>query len=144
LGEWPALLGTELFAKLQAGMKPTILIIDDDPEIRKLYQARFKAAGFSVHLASNGDAGVKLALAEKPAVILLDLMMPVKGGLGALDILKTMPETRAIPIGIITAYPVDEYRVKSDRSGAALFLSKAETPPGEVVQKVTNLLNNRD
>ncbi|MBI4175272.1 response regulator [Candidatus Berkelbacteria bacterium] len=121
-------------------MKPTILIIDDDPEIRKLYQARFKAAHFVVHLASNGDDGVKTALSEKPAVILLDLMMPVKGGLGALDILKTMPETRNIPIVIVTAYPVDEYRAKSDRSGAALFLSKAETPPGEVVAKIQKIL----
>lgn len=120
--------------------KPTVLIIDDNPTIQDLYKARFRDAGFEVVSATNGKDGVEQALSLRPAAILLDLMMPVKGGLGALDILKTMPETRTIPVIVLTAYPVDEYRDKSERAGAAHFLSKADTMPGEVVEKVQALL----
>lgn len=120
--------------------KPTILVIDDNPTIRQLYQQRFREAGFRVLLASNGDEGLTLAISGQPAAILLDIMMPVKGGLGTLEVLKTMPETRAIPVIMLTAYPADEYRDKSGRSGAAAFLSKAEITPGDIVKKVQELL----
>ncbi len=122
--------------------KQTILVIDDNPTIRELYQQRFREAGFNVLLATNGDDGLEMALTKKPQAILLDIMMPVKGGLGTLQVLKTMPETQAIPVIILTAYPADEYRLKSSRTGAAAFISKAETTPGEIVTKVQELLGS--
>lgn len=120
-----------------------VLIIDDDPTLQEMYSGRFKKSHFEVLSATNGDLGIKLALEERPDIILLDLMMPVKGGLGALDVLKTMPETKDIPTIILTAYPDDTYRVKSTRSGADLFLSKSEIMPGDVVQKVQELLDQQ-
>lgn len=120
--------------------KPKILIIDDDPTLRELYRDRFFKAGFEVLLAANGDDGVEAALTHRPAAILLDVMMPAKGGLGVLEIVKTMPETKDIPVIILTAYPVDEYRQTSERSGAASFLSKSETMPGDLVEKVKALV----
>lgn len=125
-------------------VKLKILIIDDDPTLRDLYRERFLKAGFDVLLAANGDDGVEAALTQRPAAILLDVMMPAKGGLGVLEIVKTMPETKDIPVIILTAYPVDEYRQKSQRSGAAHFLSKAETMPGEVVKRVQELLDKKN
>lgn len=119
--------------------KIKVLIIDDDPSIRELYENRFRKAGFQVSLASNGDEGIQKALEERPSVILSDLMMPAKGGLGVAEVLKTMPETRDIPLVIITAFPSDEYRDKSARIGAAQFISKSETMPAEVVEIVQKL-----
>jgi CheY-like chemotaxis protein len=120
--------------------KPTILIIDDDPEIRGLYKDRFTEAGFEVLEAGNGDDGLELALSQPPQAILLDMMMPKKGGLGVLEILKTMPATKDIPVIVLTAYPADEYKEKSTRWGAIHFFSKAETMPGDIVEKVKALL----
>lgn len=120
--------------------KPTLLIVDDDPEMRGLYKSRFSEAGFQILEAGNGEDGLEVALSQKPSAILLDLMMPKKGGLGALEILKTMPETKDIPVIILTAYPVDEYKDKSLRWGAVHFLSKSETMPGDLVEKVKALL----
>ncbi len=122
----------------------SVLLIDDDPILRKLYEQRFRKAGFDVLLATNGQEGTELALAHRPQAILLDLMLPVKGGLGVLDILKTLPETKDIPVIILTAYPVQEYREKSARVGAAQFISKAETMPGDVVAKVQDLLKQSE
>lgn len=126
------------YAKSMA--KHTVLVIDDNPTIRDLYQQRFREAGFHVYLATNGDEGLKTALAKRPEAILLDVMMPVKGGLGTLEVLKTMPETRDIPVIVLTAYPADEYRQKSGRSGAAAFISKSETTPGDIVKRVQELI----
>lgn len=123
--------------------KQTVLIIDDDPTLQDMYSERLKKAGFVVISATNGDLGITKALEDRPDAILLDLMMPVKGGLGALDVLRTMPETKAIPIIILTAYPSDEYHEKSTRAGADLFLSKSEIMPGEVVAKVEALLASK-
>lgn len=123
--------------------KMTILIVDDDPQMRGLYRDRFKEAGFEILEAGNGEDGLEVALSRKPAAILLDLMMPKKGGLGALEVLKTMPETKDIPVIILTAYPVDEYKDKSLRWGAVYFLSKSETMPGDIVEKIRGLIANR-
>ena len=120
--------------------KPTILIVDDDPTIRDMYEQRFQKAGFEVIVASNGDEGMKQALTHRPKAILLDIMMPTKGGLGTLEVLKTMPETKDIPVVVFTAYPADQYKETSQRTGAAHFLSKSEVMPGEVVEKVQALL----
>ncbi|MEK7460923.1 MAG: response regulator [Patescibacteria group bacterium] len=121
--------------------KPTLLIIDDDPEMRGLYRDRFKEAGFEILEASNGEDGLEIALSQQPSAILLDVMMPKKGGLGVLEILKTMPATKDIPVLILTAYPADEYKEKSLRYGAMSFLSKSETMPGDIVEKVKVLLS---
>lgn len=123
--------------------KPKILIIDDDPTLQEMYRARFRKAKFEVLQAANGDQGIIMAFETKPDVILLDLMMPIKGGLGVLDVLKSMPATRDTPIVILTAYPSDEYHQKGTRSGAALFLSKSEVMPGDVVAKIQALLEQK-
>lgn len=117
-----------------------ILIIDDDPALRKLYEQRLHAAGYDIITASNGNEGVEQALTHQPNLVLLDLMMPAKGGLGVLEILKTMPQTKDIPVIVMTAYPADNYREKSTRIGVAHFFSKAEITPAEIVEKVQALL----
>lgn len=123
--------------------KLKVLIIDDNPTIQDLYKQRFIEAKFEVLQATNGDLGIELALTKQPVAILLDLMMPVKGGLGVLDVVKTMPQTKAIPVFVLTAYPADEYRDKSLRAGVAGFFSKAETMPGDVVAKVLEALGSK-
>lgn len=120
--------------------KYRILVVDDDKTLREMYSDRLKHDGYEVLTATNGDEGLEIALTEQPDVILLDLMMPKKGGLGVLEVLKSQPTTVKIPVMILTAYPEDEYREKSSRAGAAHFIAKSETTPAEVVAKVEALL----
>lgn len=120
--------------------KPKVLIVEDDKAILEMYEERFKKEKMAVIVAENGEEALEQALRELPNVILLDLLLPKKGGLSVLEVLKSQPETRDIPVVIVTAYPREEYRQKSQRNGAVMFLSKAETMPGEVVEKVKSVM----
>lgn len=116
--------------------KKKVMIVEDDEPLREMYKERFKRENFDVVTVSNGQDAIDVALREIPSIILLDLLLPKKGGLAVLEILKSQPPTRDIPVIILTAYPREEYREKSARNGAVLFLSKSDTVPGEVVEKV--------
>ena len=91
-----------------------ILIIDDDPDLVALNQARLKMNGYQVLTAGNGEEGLKKTLSEKPDLILLDIKMPVMDGYGflvAFKEYKAINESVAnIPVIVLTAYV--EYRVK--------------------------------
>lgn len=117
-----------------------VLIVEDDKAILDMYVERFKKENLEVVIANDGEEALEKALRELPNVILLDLLLPKKGGLSVLEVLKSQPETRDIPVVIATAYPRDEYREKSTRNGATMFLSKSESMPGEVVEKVKEVM----
>jgi len=120
--------------------KKKILIVEDDKAILEMYLERFKNENFDVIEAVDGEDAMEKAIRENPNVIILDLLLPKKGGLSVLEVLKSQPGTKDIPVVIMTAYPRDEYREKSIRNGAALFLSKSETMPGELVEKVKSII----
>ena len=77
-----------------------ILVVDDDRKARSLLRAWLKAEGYAVAEASTGDEGIKQAKELLPAAIILDILMPGKDGWQVLQELKSMPETRDIPVVI--------------------------------------------
>jgi CheY-like chemotaxis protein len=80
-----------------------VLIIDDDPEIRRLISDALTMDGFSILSAGDGSAGLAMALQLLPNVILLDLTLPGRSGLDVLRTLKAQGATRSIPIIVVTA-----------------------------------------
>jgi DNA-binding response OmpR family regulator len=80
-----------------------ILIVDDDPTIRSVLEALLEDEGFAPVMAANGKEAVNIAREEPPALILMDLMMPVMSGVDAARTLKSDPETSAIPIIAMSA-----------------------------------------
>lgn len=84
----------------------TVLIIDDDANIRLATQASIEiVAGWRTLLAASGAEGLAIAQAEKPDVILLDVMMPEMDGMTTLQHLRSNPATRSIPVILFTATP---------------------------------------
>jgi CheY-like chemotaxis protein len=82
----------------------TVLLIDDEPDIREVVELSLgSVAGWVVLTASSGADGVELASAQQPDVILLDVMMPGLDGPATLDVLRGRDETRAIPVLFMTA-----------------------------------------
>jgi len=75
-----------------------------------------------------------------PQLILLDLMMPKVNGFDVLDILKTTPETKNIPIIILTALIQDTNKQRGLKSGAADYIVKSETMPKEVIEKIKSVI----
>jgi two-component system, cell cycle response regulator DivK len=80
-----------------------VLIVDDYPDMRDLLGRVLEALGYAVVLASHGKEGLEKAIAEKPNLILMDMMMPIMDGWEAARALRSHPETTKIPILAITA-----------------------------------------
>jgi CheY-like chemotaxis protein len=81
----------------------TVLVIDDEADIRLLARVGLTASGFTVVVADGGGQGLRLARDEQPDVILLDVMMPAMDGYATLAALRADPATASIPVLFLTA-----------------------------------------
>lgn len=93
---------------------PKILIIDDDPNIRELYEEEFISEGFDVILAENGAEGIEKIKNELPDIIILDIGMPEKNGLDVLSEVSSISNT--VPIIVNTAYPLFKFDFRAHRA----------------------------
>jgi len=94
--------------------QPTLLIVDDDPEIRLLLSDLFTREGFRVDLANDGASAILfLEHHEPPSAIVLDMLMPGILGSSVLDYLVSKPDLERVPVAIVSAAPQlapDHYR----------------------------------
>jgi signal transduction histidine kinase/CheY-like chemotaxis protein len=81
----------------------TALVVDDEPRVAEVFDAYLQAAGCRVIRVTNGADALAEACAEQPDVIVLDLLMPDMSGFEVVDLMKALPETRGIPIVVMTA-----------------------------------------
>ncbi len=105
-----------------------ILFIDDDPRSRELVTATLAGADFEVLSAPDGLSGIELAHTAKPAVIILDMVMPGMDGISVLQRLKLDPDLKDIPVIGITASSDLKYTEKAFGAGAQCFLAKPFRP----------------
>jgi DNA-binding response OmpR family regulator len=99
-----------------------VLLVDDDEEILCAACLRLRAAGFRTLTAGDGEAGVAAAVANRPDAILLDVRLPRRDGLSVLSELKRRPETKDIPVVMLSASVVDQEAALD--AGARFFLRK--------------------
>lgn len=118
----------------------SILLVDDDLTLREMYSERLKAEGFVVEMAQDGEEALSKATEMHPNIILLDIMMPKINGLDVLKKLREQDETKMIPVIVLTALIQDREKMESITRGADDYIVKSETMPGEVIQKVKELL----
>ncbi|MBE7551851.1 MAG: response regulator [Anaerolineales bacterium] len=103
---------------------PRILIVDDDPDIVIFASDRLEHLGFQVQIARNGIEGLKKTRTEKPDLLILDVMMPEMDGYEVCRQLKADPETRQIPILMLTAKGQLPDKVRGFDIGADDYLAK--------------------
>lgn len=123
--------------------KPVILVIEDDLELRELYEQRLRLEKFDVRLAPDGQTGLELAQREKPDVILLDLRLPKLNGFEFLKKLKSSPETKNISVVVLSALWQDEDKRRALQLGADIYLVKSETIPKDVVETLSKIINEK-
>ncbi len=123
-----------------ANTNKRILLADDDAAIRNMYRERILAEGHEVIEVQDGEAAIEAAKKEKPDLILLDIMMPKVNGLDVLAIVKREPETRDIPVIILTALASEVDKVREISQGFCDYVVKADTTPGEIIAKVNATL----
>jgi len=117
-------------------MSSKILVIEDEEIILGLLQRKLENEGYEVVIARNGEEGIAKMKEEKPDLILLDIVMPKKGGFEVMEEKNKDKETKDIPIIIVSnsGQPVELDRARE--LGAKDWLVKTEFDPQEVIRKV--------
>lgn len=118
----------------------TILLVDDDKLMIKMYQGKFEDDGYKVEVAINGEEGLAKTLELKPDLILLDIMMPKVNGLDMLKKLKEKDETKKIPVILLTNVGGEGDAKYGLSLGAVAYLVKAHYDAKDVVKKVKEIL----
>jgi DNA-binding response OmpR family regulator len=117
-----------------------ILLIEDDPLIYRLYQKLFSLEGFEGELAENGKTGLEKLKSFHPDIILLDIMMPDMNGIEMMTQLNEMPESKGIPIVVLTNIADMNVTNIALQKGAVLVIIKSQTEPAEVVASIKGVL----
>ena len=118
-----------------------VLIVEDDVFLSQIYQKKFEMEGYKVSTADNGEKGLADANKKKPNIVLLDILLPKMDGFVVLNKLKADPETKDIPVILLTNLGQKEDVDKGLEQGAVDYLIKAHFKPSEVVDKVRKVLD---
>ncbi|MCX6122562.1 MAG: response regulator [Ignavibacteriales bacterium] len=122
--------------------KRKVLIIDDDPSLRRLVQVLFERDGFDVSLASEGSEGVQLALMNPPHIIILDIMMEGLHGFEVCKMLRANSSMRRTAIIIISGKSYKPDIDKAMELGADAYVVKPFSPK-ELLQIAIEHMNKR-
>jgi len=117
----------------------SVLVVDDEPDIREVIRFALEGAGFRVYEAGHADEARKLLGAESPDLLLLDWMLPGRSGLELAQKLKQSAATHATPIIMVSAKYEEEDRVKGLDTGADDYITKPFSPR-ELVARVKAVL----
>lgn len=117
-----------------------ILIVEDDALLLRMYQEAFKSDGFEVLFAGDGQEGLDVARANKPMIILLDIMMPKMNGMQMLEQLKADSAIRNIPVIMLTNLSDTMDAERALKLGAVKYVIKSENKPREVINIVKDIL----
>jgi len=120
--------------------KVTILMIEDDDSFRQIYLDMFKADGYNVLIAENGEIGLDLAKAKKPDMIILDLVLPGLQGFDVLKCIRSDAGTKDIPIIVATVLGTHTNVRKGLELGATDYMVKGFFGPREVLMKIRSIL----
>ncbi|MFI5285173.1 MAG: PleD family two-component system response regulator [Candidatus Dormibacteria bacterium] len=116
-----------------------VLVIEDDAEAAEMYRLRLTGDGYDVVVGSDGEEGLRLAVAELPDFIYLDLRLPKLDGFEVLERLRAMPATAQIPVIILSNYGDPELQQRGLQLGALEFLVKADVTPRQLTSKVEQM-----
>ena len=101
-----------------------ILVVDDDPEIRKLLSIKLPKEGYDVFVAVDTYDAIQSIHGKRPDLVVLDIMLPAGGGLHVLKNIRSIPATAMIPVVILTAIEDDEMRQKIEQVGVEAYIKK--------------------
>lgn len=118
-----------------------VLIIEDDPLMLRMYQKIFSFDGYEVETATDGEMGIEKVRSVKPTIVLLDVMMPKMNGLEVLEKIKADPETKAIPVIMLTNLAGQQDVDKALTMGAVKYIIKSEYEPKQVSDMVKEIIS---
>ena len=121
----------------------TVLLVEDNADIREIYATALRSDGFAVVLAADGEEGIRLARSVAPRLILMNVALPLVDGWKATAILKQDPKTRDIPIVAVTAFTRSGDRQRARSLGCTSYLPKP-CEPSRLLEEVRRVLGPAD
>lgn len=113
---------------------PTILVVDDEPYMIRLLQHHIERAGFRMVKATNGREALEQIHAERPQLVIMDVMMPEINGLEVLAEVRKQAATKDLPVIIMTANAQRFTREEAEAAGVSAFLTKPFSPTQLMVE----------
>ena len=120
----------------------SVLVVEDDVEIRTLLRQLLAREGWDVTEAENGRVGLDVVARMRPELILLDLMMPVMDGFEFLLELRRSPAGRSIPVVVLTAMDLGESELRQLKGQVSHILQKGAYTREELLNEVRDLVND--
>jgi DNA-binding response OmpR family regulator len=121
-----------------------IMLVEDDNNLREIYEARLLAEGYEIVSAKDGEEALALAVKEKPDLIISDVMMPKISGFDMLDILRSTPETKDTKVIMMTALSQAEDKTRADKLGADRYLVKSQVTLEDVAKVAKEVLSGEE
>jgi CheY-like chemotaxis protein len=118
----------------------TVLIVEDDAIIARIYQGLLRKDGYQTHVASDGAIANEFLKETRPDLILLDLMLPKKNGVQVLKEIRASAELSTIPVLVFSNGYMGDLMRDALRAGATHCFAKAQTPPRKVVEAIRSYL----
>ena len=104
--------------------RPKILVVDDDPDLVRALRLRLRANNYEVATATDGYSAIASAQKERPALIILDLGLPVGDGFVVLDRLQNIDALAGVPVIVLSARDPQANEERALKAGAAAFFQK--------------------
>ncbi len=120
-----------------------IMLVEDDNNLREIYEARLLAEGYEIVSAKDGEEALALAVKEKPDLIISDVMMPKISGFDMLDILRSTPETKDTKVIMMTALSQAEDKARAEKLGADRYLVKSQVTLEDVAKVTREVLGDQ-
>ena len=118
-----------------------ILIVDDEEDMRGILSDKLSTCGFSVLLAKDGEEGLKMALENRPLIVLLDIAMPNMDGLQMLEKLRHDEWGNNVPVILLTNIS-DMHKIEeAQKLGIQEYMLKAEWKMAQIVDRVKEIVS---
>jgi CheY-like chemotaxis protein len=120
-----------------------VLFVEDDPAVAQMYKLKLELDGYHVEVAPDGEVALRMARSARPDIIFLDIRLPKLGGLEVLEALRADPETKTVPVVILSSHSEKELVERGARLGALDHLIKSKTTPAKLAGGVDGWLKDQ-
>lgn len=119
---------------------PSIMVVDDDPDVRRIVGMMLERAGYAIRTAADGQEAFRMIMDERPDLLILDLMMPNLDGFQLVRLLRQRRWTQQIPMLVLTALDLTEGEKTLLQLGPTHHLTKGPAIQEEIVARVRELV----
>lgn len=121
--------------------KKTVLVVEDDPFLSNLLKTRLERAGINVLRAGDGEEALRILSTSKPALVMLDIIIPKKSGFEVLESIRENPDQKDLPVIIVSNLGQEGDISRGKNLGAIAYFIKAQTSIDDIVSRVKGFLD---